>query len=135
MPSQKRTGTPKSSGGRQSGTKSGSGYCPDAGDFIWISLDPTKGHEQRGRRPAIVLSRRAYNERVGLCVACPITNRAKGYPFEVVIPSGHGVSGVVLADQARSLSWSERQAALIDRAGAAVLDDVREKIATLIEIM
>jgi mRNA interferase MazF len=115
-------------------TKSGSGYCPDAGDFIWIDLDPTKGHEQRGRRPAIVLSRHAYNERTGLCVACPITSRVKGYPFEVTIPGGHGVTGVVLADQARSLSWSKRNVDLIDRADADLLDEVREKLAALIEI-
>ena len=134
MASPKRTDIPKSSGGRQSATKSGSAYCPDAGDFIWINLEPTRGREQRGRRPAIVLSRRAYNERAGLCVACPITGRAKGYPFEVAIPSGHGVSGVVLADQARSVSWQERDVQLIDRAGSDLLDDVREKIATLIEI-
>ncbi len=81
-----------------------------------------------------MLSRRVYNERVGLCIACPITGRAKGYPFEVAIPSGHGVSGVVLADQPRSLSWPERNVGLIDRAGADLLEDVREKIATLIEI-
>jgi len=134
MPSPKRTGTPKSTGGRPSATRSGSPYCPEAGDFIWIDLDPIKGREQRGRRPAIVLSRCAYNERAGLCVACPITSRVKGYPFEVAIPSGHGVSGVVLADQARSLSWSERNADLIDRADSDLLDDVREKIAALIEI-
>ena len=81
-----------------------------------------------------MLSRRAYNERAGLCVACPITSRAKGYPFEVAIPSGHGVGGVVLSDQPRSLSWAERNADLIDRAGSDLLDDVREKIAALTEI-
>lgn len=81
-----------------------------------------------------MLSRRAYNERAGLCVACPITGRAKGYPFEVPIPKGHGVSGVVLADQARSLSWPERHVDPIDRAGSDLLEDVREKIAALIDI-
>lgn len=134
MPSPKRTGIPKSTGGRPSATKYGSSYCPDAGDFIWIDLDPAKGHEQRGRRPAIVLSRRSYNERAGLCVACPITGRAKGYPFEVAIPAAHSASGVVLADQPRCLSWPERNVTLIDRAGPDLLDDVREKIAALIEI-
>jgi mRNA interferase MazF len=122
-------------GGRPPATKSGSAYCPDAGDFIWIDLDPIKGHEQRGRRPAIVLSPRFYNERAGLCVATPITGQAKGYPFEVPIPRGHGVSGVVLADQVLSLSWPARNVDLIGRAGSELLDDVREKIAALIQIM
>jgi mRNA interferase MazF len=81
-----------------------------------------------------VLSPRAYSLRSGLCVAAPITNQVKGYPFEVAIPSGQRVSGVVLADQLRSLSWIERNVALIGRAPADVLHDVREKIATLIEI-
>jgi mRNA interferase MazF len=134
MPSPRRTGTPKPIGGRRSETKHGRAYCPDAGDFIWIDLDPTTGHEQRGRRPALVLSRRAYNERAQLCVACPITIRAKGYPFEAAIPSGHGLSGVILADQPRSLAWPDRDVRLIDRAGQGLLDDVREKIAALIEI-
>jgi len=120
-------------GGRRAGTRSGR-YCPDAGDFIWLDFDPTKGHEQRGRRPALVLSPRGYNERTGLCIACPVTNQIKGYPFEVRIPEGLGVAGAVLADQMRALSWEARNA---ERAGAApseVVEDVREKIAALIEI-
>src|SRR5580658_2860031 len=134
MPSRRKTDTRKRSGARPSATKPGSAYCPDAGDFIWIELDPTKGREQRGRRPAVVLSPRAYNERSGLCVTCPITSRIKGYPFEVAIPNGLRVSGVVLADQARSLSWPDRDASLIGRASSDLLDDIREKIAVLIEI-
>lgn len=134
MASPKRTGTRRSTGGRPSAEKSGNAYCPDAGDFIWIELNPTKGHEQRGRRPAVVLSPRAYNERTGLCVACPITGQAKGYPFEVLIPSGQMVTGVVLADQLRCLSWRERNASLAGRAQSDLLDDVRERIAALIEI-
>jgi mRNA interferase MazF len=67
-------------------TKSGD-YCADAGDLIWIDLDPTRGHEQSGHRPAIVLTARLYNVRSGLCIICPITSRARGYPFEVAIPA------------------------------------------------
>jgi mRNA interferase MazF len=92
-------------------------------------LEPTKGREQRGRRPAIVLSPRAYNERAGLCVACAITNQAKGFRFEVPIPAGAVMAGVVLADQVRCLSWMERRAELISSAPSDVVDEAREKLA------
>ncbi len=81
-----------------------------------------------------MLTPRAYNERTRLCVACPLTNQAKGYPFEVPVPAGHGVTGVVLTDHLRNLSWAERHAELIAAAPLAVLDEVREKIAALIGI-
>ena len=79
---------------------------PERGDVIWISLDPQAGHEQRGRRPALVLSPAAYNGRVGLALLCPITNQAKGYPFEVALPEGLDVTGVILADRINSVSNS-----------------------------
>lgn len=82
----------------------------------------------------MVISPLAYNQRVELCLACPLTNQGKGYPFEVAIPSGLGVTGAVLADQVRCLSWSERDADLIARAPDDLLEDVREKLAALIEL-
>ena len=97
-------------------------------------MNPTHGHEQQGRRPALVLSPRAYNERTGLCVACAITNQAKGFRFEVPIPAAVNVTGVVLADQVRCLAWPTRGGVLIGSAPASVLDETREKIATLIGI-
>jgi mRNA interferase MazF len=81
-----------------------------------------------------VLSPRAYNRRAGLCIACPVTNQAKGYPFETAIPGAHAVSGVVLADQPRGLSWPQRRAQFIARSPADVVDDVRAKLAALLEL-
>jgi mRNA interferase MazF len=78
-------------------------YVPDRGDLIWIRFDPQAGREQAGRRPAVVLSGREYNEKVGLALCCPVTSRAKGYPFEVQLPSGLVVEGVVLSDHVKSL--------------------------------
>src|SRR5260370_5779941 len=108
--------------------------APDAGAVVWIDLDPTKGHEQDGKRPALVLGPRAYNERTRLCIACPITNRTKGYPFEVPIPEGNEITGVVLADHLGCLSWPERNARLIGVVPPNVLVEVREKIAPLLGI-
>src|SRR5438874_9374965 len=87
-------------------------YCPDAGDVVDVNFDPQEGREQPGRRPALVLTPRDYNRRVQLCVLCPITRQKKGYPFEVPIPAGYAVTGVVLADQVKSISWESRKAAL-----------------------
>ncbi|MGH9421802.1 MAG: endoribonuclease MazF, partial [Thermoanaerobaculia bacterium] len=88
-------------------------YVPDRGDAVWLTFDPQAGHEQSGRRPALVLSPRIYNSRTGLAILCPVTTQIKGYPFEVSIPSGLPVSGVVLADQVRNLDWQARKASLI----------------------
>ena len=86
---------------------------PERGHAVWIEKDPQAGHEQRGRRPALVMSPASYNGKVGLVLICPITSRIKGYPFEVVIPEGLKVSGAVLADQVKSLDWRARKARLI----------------------
>src|SRR3974377_1468456 len=88
-------------------------YVSERGDAVWITLDPQAGHEQAGRRPALVLSPSAYNGRVGLALLCPITSQVKGYPFEVPLPLGLPVAGVVGADQVKSLDWRARQATRI----------------------
>ena len=86
------------------------GYVPQRGDVVWITLNPQSGHEQAGRRPAVVLSPGIYNEKVELAILCPVTNQIKGYPFEVLMPDGLPVSGVILADQIKSLDWRVRDA-------------------------
>jgi len=85
-------------------------YVPDRGDVVWITFNPQAGHEQSGRRPAVVLSPKAYNGKVGLALLCPITSQIKGYPFEVAIPDGLPVNGVILSDQVKSLDWKARNA-------------------------
>jgi mRNA interferase MazF len=87
-------------------------YVPDRGNVVWLTFTPQAGREQAGRRPAVVLTPRAYNRKVGLCLACPVTSQVKGYPFEVPIPDGLAVGGVVLADQIKSLDWRARKATL-----------------------
>jgi mRNA interferase MazF len=109
-----------------------SGYVPDAGDLVWLSFSPQSGREQAGRRPALVLSPRAYNEVVGLMLACPITSKIKGYPFEVALQSGFGVEGAVLSDHLRSLDWRARSAELIGSAPPEVVESVRHRVVTLI---
>src|SRR5512136_3155042 len=89
-------------------------YIPERGDAVWITLDPQAGHEQGGRRPALVLSPAAYNGRVGLALLCPITSQRKGYPFEVALPAGLKIQGVVLADQVKSLDWQIRRAERVE---------------------
>jgi mRNA interferase MazF len=114
-------------------TRSGD-YCPDAGDLVWIDLNPTLGHEQSGHRPAIVLTPHQYNVRSGLCIICPITSRTRGYPFEVAIPGVHAISGIILVDQVRSVSWEKRYVKMADVAPVQLLDEVRERLAALLQI-
>jgi mRNA interferase MazF len=99
---------------------------------IWIALNPQAGHEQAGRRPALVLSPAAYNGKVGLALVCPITNQVKGYPFEVQIPVGLKASGAILSDQVKNLDWRVRQAEWICRLGSTVTDEVLRKLSTLL---
>ena len=107
-------------------------FVPDAGDFVWLTFDPQAGREQAGRRPALVLSPKAYNVRSGLALACPITNQAKGYPFEVMVPAGNGATGVILADHLKSVDWKARQAERLGRCSNEVMEEVRAKLAPLL---
>jgi mRNA interferase MazF len=107
-------------------------YVPDRGDALWITFTPQAGHEQAGRRPALVLSPASYNGKVGLAILCPITSRVKGYPFEVAIPSGSTLEGVVLADQVKSLDWRMRRAEFIGKLPRATTAEVKDKLEALL---
>ena len=109
-----------------------SAFVPDAGDFVWLTFDPRAGREQAGRRPALVLTPKIYNARSGLLLACPITNQAKGYPFEVSVPSGAGIAGVILVDHLKSLGWKARQTECIGRCSEDAMETVRAKLAPLL---
>jgi mRNA interferase MazF len=107
-------------------------YIPERGDAVWISLDPQAGHEQAGRRPALVLSPSAYNGRVGLALMCPITSQVKGYPFEVALPAGLPVAGVIGADQVKSLDWRARKVTRIGGVPEQVVAEVVKRLQTLL---
>jgi mRNA interferase MazF len=109
-------------------------YVPQRGEVVWITLNPQSGHEQRGRRPALILSPRSYNDKTGLAILCPITSQVKGYPFEVLLPSGLPVSGAVLSDQVKSLDWRSRKAEPICRLPADVTSEALDKLATLLSV-
>ncbi len=107
-------------------------YVPERGDVVWITLNPQAGHEQMGRRPAVVLSPAAYNGKVGLALLCPVTNQVKGYPFEVLIPEGLAVSGAILADQIKSLDWRAREAEFACSVPSETMCDVLRKVVALL---
>lgn len=107
-------------------------YVPDRGDIVWLQFDPQAGHEQAGRRPVLVVSPKAYNQKVGLALLCPITSRVKGYPFEVVLPAGLPVSGAILSDQLKSLDWRVRRARRMCVAPRDVVEEVLAKILALL---
>ncbi len=106
--------------------------APERGDLVWISFSPQAGREQAGRRPALVLSPRAYHQQTDFAVVCPITNTIKGYPFEVLLPEGLAIGGVVLADQIKSIDCHARKVEIAGRAPEAVIDAVVGKVSALL---
>jgi mRNA interferase MazF len=105
---------------------------PDRGDAVWLFFDSQAGHEQAGRRPAVVLSPAAYNGKVGLAIVCPITSQVKGYPFEARLPVGLSVAGAILSDQAKSLDWKARKAQFICRVPGNTIQEVLNKLGALL---
>ena len=112
--------------------RTSTGYVPQQGEIVWLQFDPQAGHEQAGLRPALVVSPAAYNSKAGLALLCPITSHVKGYPFEVALPAGVKTTGVILADQVKSLDWRARLARRIATVPPTVLQDVLTKIGLLL---
>jgi mRNA interferase MazF len=110
-----------------------SSYVPDRGDLVWLEFTPHAGSEQSGRRPALVLSPKSYNGKVGLALFCPVTSKVKGYPFEVKLPDGYAVSGVVLSDQLKSLDWRSRKVKFIERTSSDVMEMVTARVLPILE--
>jgi len=110
------------------------GYVPKRGDVVWLQFAPQSGHEQSGRRPALVLSPESYNRKIGMAIFCPITSQAKGYPFEMPLPSDLPISGVVLVDQIKSLDWKTRKAERCCAIGEDCADEAAAMIGALIQI-
>jgi mRNA interferase MazF len=108
-------------------------YVPERGDVVWLEFDPQAGHEQAGRRPGLVVSPGSYNGRAGLALVWPITSRRKGYPFEVPLPPGLDVAGVVLTDQVKSLDWRARGASRAGTVPAEVLDDAVARLLAIVD--
>ena len=106
-------------------------YIPERGDVVWVSFDPVRGHEQRGRRPALIVSPRSYNSASGLALACPVTSHIKGYPFEVKVVIQKKESAV-LVDQIRSIDWNERNVEKILTAPAHVVEETQERLEKII---
>ena len=107
-------------------------YTPKRGDVIWINFNPQAGSEQAGRRPVVVLSPKSYKHKVGLVVICPITNQAKGYPFEVLLPEKVDVTGVILSDQVKSMDWRIRNAEFKESLPEDIISEVLAKFGTLL---
>ena len=106
-------------------------YVPERGDLVWLDFHPQAGHEQKGRRPAVVLSPKSYNSKSLLAWVCPVTSKAKGYPFEVPLPEGLVVDGVILVDQLRSLDYRQRRAELIEK----IPFDLCQKVLTRAKVL
>lgn len=107
-------------------------YVPDRGDIVMLDFSPQSGREQAGRRPALVVSPKLYNNKVGLALFCPITNQIKGYPFEVELGNDRKTKGVVLADHVKNLDWKSRNARIVDRVPRYKLLKVLDKLNLLI---
>jgi mRNA interferase MazF len=99
-------------------------YVPKQGDFLALNFDPQAGHEQKGRRPALVVSKTEFNRRTGMAMLCPVTNTFRNFPFHVAVPAGTKLTGYIMVEQIKSVDFGSRKAKFIEKAPQAVVDDV-----------
>jgi len=107
-------------------------YIPRKGDFITLTFDPQAGHEQKGRRPALVVSNDLFNKHTGLAIVCPLTNTDRGYPFHLAVHGMSRLTGFVMVEQVKSVDYATRRAKFVERASAEFLEDVLDLIDTCI---
>ena len=116
----------------KSGNNLSNTYFPDRGDIVWLNFTPQTGHEQKGKRPALIVSPKIYNEKTSLCVCLPITSKVKGYPFEVALPLGLKIEGVILSDQIKNLDYVARDVSFICKVPHEVLVKVQKNVLALV---
>lgn len=109
------------------------GYVPERGDVVWLQFNPQAGSQQAGRRPALVISPKSYNRKVGLALVCPITSQVKRYPFEVELPEGLHARGVILCDQVKCLDWRVRRATRLGSVSDPVMQEAAARILALVD--
>lgn len=107
-------------------------YVPERGDIVWLDFDPQKGKEIQKTRPALVISPRAYNQKIGLALFMPITSEIKGYPFEHVLDSIPDIQGAIVCDQLRSMDWRARNIRFLSVLSMLDMDDIVAKLKPLI---
>ncbi len=99
-------------------------YVPEKGDFITLSFDPQTGHEQKGRRPALIISNNLFNQATGLAIACPITNTDRRIPFHLPVPTASSLTGFVMVEQVKSIDYRARNARFVEKAASEIVEDV-----------
>jgi mRNA interferase MazF len=99
-------------------------YVPKQGDFVVVSFDPQSGHEQKGRRPALVISKTVFNRHTGMAMLCPLTNTFRNFPFHVAVPTGSKLTGYIMVEQIKSVDYGSRKAKFVEKAPRPVVDDV-----------
>jgi mRNA interferase MazF len=107
-------------------------YIPQQGDIVALNFDPQSGHEQKGRRPAIIMSNKIFNQHLGLAFACPITNTKRDFPFHIAVES-ENITGYIMAEQMKSIDYKSRNIKFIEKANAQMVNDILSIIDSILD--